>query len=198
MDQSPTNLNLLWTDRLILRKPAPSDVEQIERLLNDKEIASNTRSIDYPYPKGGAIKWIESQNKLRACGDAYVFSICEKAAQQNNENENGLANQLKMIGAIGFEINKTDENAELGYWIGREYWNRGYCTEACRRVIEFGFETLGLQKICSHHLKRNPASGRVLEKVGMTFEGLRRKHVRKWGVFEDVAFYGILAGDQRT
>ena len=98
-----------------------------------------------------------------------------------------------MIGAIGLEVNKTDHNAELGYWLGRDFWNQGYCTEAAVSVIEFGFKTLGLRRIASEHLVRNPASGKVMEKIGMTREGLLRKHVRKWGVFEDVVVYGILA-----
>ena len=103
-----------------------------------------------------------------------------------------------MIGAIGLEINKEDHNAELGYWLGREFWNQGYCTEAAIAMIEFGFESLGLRRIVSEHMARNPASGKVMEKAGMTREGLRRKHVRKWGVFEDVVVYGILADDRRV
>ena len=98
-----------------------------------------------------------------------------------------------MIGAIGLEVNKEDHNAELGYWLGREFWNQGYCTEAAKSVIEFGFETVGLRRIASEHMARNPASGKVMQKAGLTREGLRRKHVRKWGVFEDVVVYGILS-----
>jgi len=183
-DGDPT---LLHTDRLLLRSYQPTDAPVIERLLNDKEIASNTRSIDYPYPIGGAAKWIESQNALRLTGDAYVFATCVNSDKA----------EPQLIGAIGLEVNKQDHSAEIGYWIGREFWNQGYCTEACRPVLEFAFETLGLRRVTSHHLARNPASGRVLEKLGMTREGLRRKHVRKWGVFEDVVIYGMLSEDER-
>ncbi len=177
----------LRSDRLLLREYQPSDAPVIERLLNDRQIASNTWSIDYPYPKGKAAKWIESQNALRLTGDAYAFAICV--------TDEGFAPYL--IGALGLEINKGNHSAEIGYWIGRKYWNQGYCTEACGPLLDFAFERLGLRRVTSRHLARNPASGRVLEKLGFKREGLRRKHARKWGVFEDVVVYGLLAEDER-
>ena len=61
-----------------------------------------------------------------------------------------------------------DRRAELGYWIGVPWWNRGYATEAGRALLDFGFGTLGLHRIMAHHMMRNPASGRVMQKLGMT------------------------------
>jgi len=55
-----------------------------------------------------------------------------------------------------------------GYWMGRPYWRNGYCTEAGLAVLEYGFAVLNLNRIHAHHFKRNPASGRVLEKLGNT------------------------------
>ena len=82
--------------------------------------------------------------------------------------------------------------AELGYWIGKPYWGQGYCTEAARATLDFGFEQLGLNRIFAHHFARNPASGRVMQKIGMTREGRLRQHVKKWDAFEDLELYGIL------
>jgi len=175
---------ILLTQRLVLRPFADSDAEVVEQLLNDKEIASNTRSIQYPYPPGDALKWIARHQVMWENGNAYNFSIRLHASDE-------------LVGAIGLESNKVDHNAELGYWLGRKFWNQGFTTEAARRVIEFGFETVGFYRITAHHLSRNPASGRVLEKIGMTKEGLLRGHVRKWGVFEDIFLYGMLANDPR-
>jgi ribosomal-protein-alanine N-acetyltransferase len=179
--QVPTALS---TERLVLRPFAESDADAVEKLLNDKEIASNTRSIQYPYPPGDALKWIARHRIMWENGDAYNFAIRLHASDE-------------LVGAIGLEANKIDHNAELGYWLGREFWNQGFATEAARRAIEFGFETIGFYRITAHHLTRNPASGCVLEKIGMTKEGFLRSHVRKWGVFEDVVLYGILANDPR-
>ena len=183
----PAGIVPIQTERLVLRPFVDSDAPRIELLLNDKEIASNTRTIDYPYPKGGALEWIAKITRWRETGDGYAFAICRSQQDQGH----------RLIGAVGLEANKEDHAAELGYWLGREFWNQGYCTEAAKSVIEFGFEELGLRRITSQHMARNPASGRVMEKLGMTREGLRREHVRKWGVFEDVVVYGILSGDPR-
>ena len=83
----------------------------------------------------------------------------------------------------------------MGFWIGMDWWGKGYATEAAQEVIRYGFEHLKLNRVYAHHMVRNPASGRVLEKVGMKREGLLRQRVRKWGVFEDVVLMAILNED---
>ncbi len=82
--------------------------------------------------------------------------------------------------------------AELGYWIGRFYWGQGYCTEAARQVLRYGFEDLKLNKICARHMQTNPASGRVMQKIGMRQEGCLRQHYNRWGEVVDYPIYGIL------
>lgn len=174
----------IQTERLTLRRFEAADAERVEELLNDREIASNSRSIDYPYPQGAAIVWIENHHSNWETGNSSVFAIRTRERDQ-------------LIGGIGLEIEKSDHNAELGYWIGRDFWNQGFCSEAALAMLEYGFEQLGLHRIHSHYMARNPASGRVMEKIGMKREGLLRGHSRKWGVFEDVVVYGILASDSR-
>lgn len=182
---NPAYIQEIQTERLKLRRFKVADGVFVERLLNDREIASHSRSIDYPYPKGAAKIWIEGLYSKWESGDCSAFAICHLQSGQ-------------LIGGIGLEIEKSNHNAELGYWIGREFWNFGYCTEAARVILDHGFDQLGLHRIHCHHLTRNPASGRVMEKIGMKREGLLRGHARKWGVFEDVVIYGILASDPRT
>ena len=99
---------------------------------------------------------------------------------------------------MGLAINQQDHNTELGYWPARSSWGRGLCTEALGAVIQFRFDELGLSRVHSHFMTRNPASGRVMEKNGMRHEGCLRCHVRKWGVFEDIEVYGLLWSDYRT
>jgi hypothetical protein len=66
-----------------------------------------------------------------------------------------------------------------------------------RTVVEFAFTTLALNRVHAEHYVRNPASGRVMQKIGMRHEGRRRRHVKHWGVFEDLELYGILKDDIR-
>jgi RimJ/RimL family protein N-acetyltransferase len=99
-----------------------------------------------------------------------------------------------LIGAIGI-VFKEHDRGEIGYWIGQPHWNQGYATESARALIDYGFSGLLLNKITASHLVRNPASGRVMEKAGMHYEGCSPQHVKKWGRYEDLKFYGILKDD---
>jgi RimJ/RimL family protein N-acetyltransferase len=117
-----------------------------------------------------------------------VFAICLA----------GKSKQGTLVGAVGLEINSAHERAEMGYWVGKTFWGSGYCTEAAEAVIDFGFKQLGLNRVIAYHMLRNPASGRVMEKLGMKQEGVLKQHVKKWGTFEDVALYGILRRSKKS
>ncbi len=69
---------------------------------------------------------------------------------------------------------------------------QGYATEAARRMIHYGFTELKFYRIHCCHLTLNPASGNVLKKAGMQYEGCRKGHIKKWGQYEDVELYGLL------
>jgi len=97
-----------------------------------------------------------------------------------------------LVGSIGLDFTEGHARAELGYWTGRPWWNRGYATEASRAMLRYGFEQRGLNRIHAHHFARNPSSGRVMEKLGMKHEGCLRQHVRRWDRFEDLVLYGML------
>jgi len=178
MSKQPT----METKRLKLRPFTLDDAYEVQRLAGNKDIASTTLNIPHPYEDGMAEHWIGTHKENLEKGEEVVFAIVHR--------EQGL-----LIGSIGLKINKRDESAELGYWIGRPYWNRDYCTEACQAVLIYGFQNLGLNRIYAYHFKRNPASGRVMQKTGMVYEGYLRQHVKKWGKFEDVVFYGILRSE---
>jgi RimJ/RimL family protein N-acetyltransferase len=62
-------------------------------------------------------------------------------------------------------------------------------------MVKYGFETLGLHRIFASHVTHNPASGRILRKIGMRHEGCQRAHILKWGEFLDLEMYGMLASD---
>jgi ribosomal-protein-alanine N-acetyltransferase len=97
-----------------------------------------------------------------------------------------------LVGAIGLGIEPEHSRAELGYWVGVPFWREGYATEAGREVVRYAFEELGLNRVYAFHFTRNPASGRVLEKIGMTHEGARRAHTLKGSEYLDNEAYGIL------
>jgi len=174
----------LRTARLILGPFEPNDAAELQRLAGAREIADTTVSIPHPYELDQAVAWIEQQRREAVRGRAISFAI----------------RLLKgtLIGSVGLrDIDLEHGQAELGFWIGREWWGNGYAREAASAVIRFGFESLGLNRICAHHMVRNPAAGRVLQSAGMQREGLLRQRVRKWGRYEDVVLYAVIR-DERT
>ncbi len=80
----------------------------------------------------------------------------------------------------------------MAYWIGEPYWGKGYGTEALRAMIDFAFIEKNLHRVYARYFKSNPASGRVMEKAGMTKEGVLKDHVYKEGAFEDLVYYGMV------
>jgi [ribosomal protein S5]-alanine N-acetyltransferase len=178
MKERPT----LETTRLILRPFTFADASEVQGLAGDRAIASTTLNVPHPYEDGMAEQWIGTHQEKYECGELVNFAIVRRA-------------DTALMGAIGLRINPQHAHAELGYWLGKPYWNMGYCTEAARAVVAYGFEILGLHRIHASHMTRNPASGRVMQKIGMRYEGCVRQHVNKWEVFEDLALYGILQSE---
>jgi RimJ/RimL family protein N-acetyltransferase len=173
---------IIRTERLLLRPFALADAPAVTALVSVREIASTTVSIPHPYNEAMAEAWIGTHSAGRARGDQYTFAITVPEGDE-------------LVGAVGLAVNQQNRRAELGYWTGLPYWGRGYGTEAAAAILRFGFETLGLHRIFAHHMTRNPASGRIMEKIGMRHEGSLRGHVLKWGVHEDLELYGILRED---
>jgi RimJ/RimL family protein N-acetyltransferase len=167
------------TERLVLRPFALSDAKDVQRLAGDMDVADTTLNIPHPYEDGMAEEWISSQPSKFEAGEQCTLAIVRRGSRE-------------LIGAIGLGLVPRFDRAELGYWIGRPYWGNGYCTEAARAVLRYGFSQLGLNRIHASHFTRNPASGRVMRKIGMVHEGRARQHVRRWDKFEDLEFYGIL------
>jgi ribosomal-protein-alanine N-acetyltransferase len=109
-----------------------------------------------------------------------------------------LRNTQHLIGTIGFMWwNQENHSAEIGYSLARPYWNQGMTTEALAKVIEFGFDRMRLHRIEAQHCVENGASGRVMEKCGMTREGVLRGRLYSKGAFMDVVLYAILESDRR-
>lgn len=179
MPQQPT----LQTDRLILRPFTLEDAPEVQRLAGDHAIAATTGgNIPHPYEDGLAEQWISAHQEDFDQGKRVPFAVTRRDDNQ-------------LIGAVALHIAVKSSRAEIGYWIGVPYWGNGYCTEAAAEVLRYGFEVLQLNRIHACHFGSNPASGRVMQKIGMTWEGCRRDHFCKWGVFEDAVDYAILKAE---
>jgi len=134
------------TDRLTLRPVQMSDAETVAALAGDCDVARMTSRIPHPYSLGQAQAWIE-----HATGGAeIVFAILHEG---------------RLIGCTGY-MPEGDGSAEVGYWIGKPYWNRGFATEAVRAVVAHAFGQSGIHTLDAGHFVDNPASARVLQKLG--------------------------------
>jgi len=131
-----------------------------------------------------AAEWIDSQAPKWEKGEGAVF-----AAVMRDGGE--------LVAAVGIELEPPHRRGELGYWVARPHWGRGYATEASRAVVAFGFAELELNRVVARHYSRNPSSGAVMRKLGMTWEGRLRQHIYKWGTFEDLEIYAILKDELR-
>lgn len=143
------------TKRLHLRGLRPDDAPRIAELAGVWEVASMTGRVPYPYSADAAQEWITGL----ADGEI-VFGI---------EHDGAL------IGVAGYTPN-GDGEAEFGYWIGQPYWKQGFATEAARRIMDYGFTEGRVKRFYCAHFTENPASRRVIEKLGFTFIG----HAAGW------------------
>ena len=170
---------LLVTDRLHLRPFSLSDAAHVQALAGERAIAETTLLIPPPYGDGVAETWIATHQPQFRDGRLVNYAIT-------------LRPDGHLIGAVGLVIVRVHDRAELGYWIGTRWWNRGFATEAARAIIRYGFDDLGLHRIEAEHFARNPASGRVMLKCGMRYEGRSLQAVKKWGIYEDIDRYGLI------
>jgi ribosomal-protein-alanine N-acetyltransferase len=174
----------LTSERLNLRLFRMEDAATVQRLAGVPEVALMTLHIPHPYPDGAAEGWIATHAAGFEHGTAFIFAICRRS-------------DGRLMGAISLMLEQEHDTAELGYWLGVPFWNQGYATEAAAALLEFGFETLGLRRIFARHFRHNPASGRVMRKLGMVYEGRARQMCRRADSIGDEESYGILAGEWR-
>lgn len=166
------------TERLILRQPIAADIPEIITIANDPEVSSGTLNMPYPYLEKNGVSWVNMAYQGFDNGDRFVFAIVLKGTR-------------KFIGGTGFTFNSRFNRAELGYWVGKPYWNKGYTTEALAAIIRFGFKELKLNKFLATYFPHNPSSGKVMEKCGMIKEGELKQHVKKGDQYLDLIQYRL-------
>lgn len=169
------------TERLFLRPYDLTDASMVQKLADDKAIAETT-FVPYPYTIEKVKEWINRHAEMIQNGDAYPFAVLLK-----NENQ--------LIGAMTIRVDQVHHKGELAYWVGKDYWGKGFATEMSKAVLAFGFHELNLHRIWAPVMKKNIASGKVMEKIGLSYEGTLKEDILKWGSYEDVHIYGLLRKD---
>lgn len=160
------------------------DADSIFKVVRLREIAETTISLPHPYPRENVDWWINFVKGNMEKGNAYEFALFKKDSPS------------EFVGNCGFvSVSRQHNNAELGYFISPSYWNNGYSTEACAKLIEFGFSVLALERIYGRCMTKNIASKRVMEKCGLKVEGIAKHEVLKWNTYEDVIHLGIIRSD---
>jgi RimJ/RimL family protein N-acetyltransferase len=171
----------LRTERLTLRPWRRGDEEALAREADDMEVWRWVRDrFPHPYTVEDAGRWID-------------FTMAQPGPPRNF----GIVHGEAPIGGVGIEVMQDVQRctAEVGYWLGRAWWGRGFATEAVRRIVPYAFETFAaLTRLEAHVFVSNAASARVLEKAGFECEARLRRAVIKQGVVQDDLIFALLRG----
>lgn len=171
---------VLRTERLVLRPFVRSDAEAVVALAGERAIADTTENIPHPYHLPMAHEWIAGHEPARLEGHTVCWAIVD-------------GNSQELRGAISLRLLRY-ETADLGYWLGKYCWGQGLMTEAGLAVVKYARDSLGLYRLQGRHLERNPASGKVMQKLGFQIEGQQSGAVLKWGKREDMVSLGLILG----
>lgn len=165
-----------------IRPPAKSDTESIYRNAKSRDIARTT-FVPWPYTRKHAEDFIRNAHKSLKNETAFNFAIVPHDVDE-------------VVGMIDLrKFNPRHKNAETGYWMGRNFRNKGYTVDAVKLLLSFAFNQLKCQRVQAHTVPANRVSQRVLEKAGFTFEGTLRRYVRHHGRYKDICMYSILKSE---
>ena len=177
-----SNIPTLKTERLSLRAMHPIDAEDMYDYARRDEVTEYLLWSSHPsisYTKD-YLRYIQNRYAL---GDFYDWAIIDRESR-------------RMIGTCGFtRIDTANNSAEIGYVLNSDFRGRGLAPEAARRLLEFGFGELGLNRIEARFMQGNEASRRVMEKIGMTFEGYHRDLVYAKGSYRTVGVCAIIRAE---
>ncbi|WP_054957494.1 GNAT family N-acetyltransferase [Paenibacillus dakarensis] len=176
------DLPVLETERLILRKITMDDAEDMFLYASDDEVSR-------------FVPWETHRTIENTLG--YISFVVERYENKTiapwgiEYKENG-----RMIGTVDFVFWKPEHQvAELGYVLGKDYWGKGIITEAAAELLRFAFTKMDLVRIQARCIADNTGSSRVMEKIGMTYEGTQRKAEKVKGTHRDFKWYAILKED---
>jgi RimJ/RimL family protein N-acetyltransferase len=170
------------TERLRLRHVLVTDREELFDLLSDERVVRYTL---FPlFTRERAQRFVERVNAPRSAGEPPHVTLAITPRSDPT-----------LIGMCGLVLRPEAEEAEAWYVLREASWGRGFMTEAARALVDYGFRDLALHRIWASCLPENPASVRVLEKLGFRREGLLRENLRIQGEWRDSYLYGLLASE---
>ena len=162
---------------ITLEKISIKHKASLVRLLNNVNVEKWLLQIPSPYTTEDADIWINKNINEKDNGTDFCYAI-----ENNGE----------LTGGIGLH-KKYEHSAEVGYWIGEEYWNRGFGKQALNKILDFGFNKLNLQRIHAHVFEENIASEKLLLKCGFEFEGLLKKyHIKGTDIINSKLFSKVV------
>lgn len=166
----------IGTERLLLRPHRLEDVDDILEFATDPEWGRYLSSAPMPYRREHAVEFV-ARRILASWDERPVWAIVLEG---------------KVVGGVGLRIDVEHSMGELGYSIAKRHWGRGLVVEAARAILEWGFRTCGLAKVYAIADARNAPSLRVMEKLGMSREGMLRSHLMLRDERIDAVYYGLL------
>ena len=170
----------LRTERLLLRPFGTADADDVYGYAKDPEWARFLLPmIPQPYTRR----------------DAEEFIARRVVASWSIDSAFAIVLDSVVVGGINLHVDERHEKGELGYSLARAHWGKGLTTEAARAVVDWGFSQLGLAKVYASADLRNTGSWRVMEKTGMTREGILRGHTKTQDGRADQVFYGVLRAE---
>lgn len=179
MEKVFESLPTLETERLLLRKVTRDDVADMYHYGSQEEVARY-------------VTW--ERHRTQTDTEGFIDFILDQYANGKlapwgiEHKESG-----KLIGTIDYVLWQVKHRVgEIGYVLTPDYWGQGLMTEAARAVVDFGFQRMGLVRVQAKCFVQNQASARVMEKVGMSFEGVNRQSMLVKGRHEDLKMYAIL------
>lgn len=173
----------IQTQRLVLRPIGVSDCAPIQAAAGRREVADTMVSIPHPFSIQDAVRYVRHRLGQMRRGRGLALCILGRP-------ERDLRGLVELRA-----IEREHALAELSFWLAPEAWGRGLMGEAVGAMLRLAFQELELNRVYAYHMVRNPASGRVLARLGFRSEGVLRQRVRKWGVFEDVILQALLRED---
>src|SRR5436190_7614682 len=150
---SALTLPVIRSSRLTLRAPRPADAPRISTLCDDVDIPRMTTRMPWPY----------------GLAEAQAFIALVASQDPSRDNTFLIDHDGEVIGCVGLFM--RDRHPEIGYWIGRDYWGRGFATEAARATLKWARDDWRKKVVVAGHFADNPASGLVLNKLGFLYTG---------------------------